>query len=523
MANVIQVPTYEQIEVLLSKLATNYSNLASVFYDVFYNTTPMDVTFQMYNKEGVLQTYTIPNRAQDMKNMLSGNGTPEGSIEAAAGVTYQDLQNGDLYVKKTADGNEGWEEVATDDYLGTFLKQGNGSPEGNVVASRGVLYVDLINSTLYIKSTPTGSTGWTLISASTAVLEKLANKKDVINSSSTDVDYPSARAVYTFVNNLVGDLANKNLSNLTSEGQAILDSKANRDLSNLSDIGEKHFAHASLDNLTDKGKLKFIDWSRMRDCILAAPNGVMEVAGISSSAVTVAAGLVVLVAEGMNPDGTFKNEDCPLGTAQTEDVASGLVNAEGYIFYDIGRIGENEENASKPVRSCEKNKFIISNSTPSPFDYLIWFCPKDNIYYYIPQDPERDYFPPNWDGGWVGRFMVCLGEFSTDADQKISMVTPYSPVELVSTKDIQHTVIETGSSADASSWYKLYRDGWLEQGGYFTGTGPIKFLKEFNATHYTFVPSANVTSFTKESDQVTITVTSSSVETNWIASGWAAS
>ena len=62
--NLITAATYDQIATMLSKLATNYSNLASVFYDVFYNTTPEDVTFQMYDESGTLQTYTIPNRAR---------------------------------------------------------------------------------------------------------------------------------------------------------------------------------------------------------------------------------------------------------------------------------------------------------------------------------------------------------------------------------------------------------------------------------------------------------------------------
>ena len=61
MADQITVPSFEQIETVLTKLATNYSNMAILFYDIFYNTTPMDVTFQMYDEAGELQTYTIPN------------------------------------------------------------------------------------------------------------------------------------------------------------------------------------------------------------------------------------------------------------------------------------------------------------------------------------------------------------------------------------------------------------------------------------------------------------------------------
>ena len=67
----------------------------------------MDVTFQMFDESGMLQTYTIPNRAKDMENILNSDsaevsGSPEGHVEAGRGVIFQDLTNGDLYIKKTS-------------------------------------------------------------------------------------------------------------------------------------------------------------------------------------------------------------------------------------------------------------------------------------------------------------------------------------------------------------------------------------------------------------------------------------
>ena len=42
----------EQIETVLAKLQNNYSELARTWYNIFYNTTPMDVTIKFYNEEG---------------------------------------------------------------------------------------------------------------------------------------------------------------------------------------------------------------------------------------------------------------------------------------------------------------------------------------------------------------------------------------------------------------------------------------------------------------------------------------
>ena len=223
MADKITVPTYEQIETILSKLITNYSNLAHIFYDIFYNTEPQDVTFQMFDEQGELKTYIIPNRAKDMRNIVNGEGTPEGNITGSMGTLYQDLENAGLYIKETPTGNEGWSQVATEDYLDDIFLRGSGSPEGVIVAPKGVLYIDTNEANLYIKGTITGSIGWILLAM--------------------DVDASS--------------LANVDLSNLSPEGLAVLNMRANVDLSNLSPSGQNVLnqrANINLSNLSTSGQ-----------------------------------------------------------------------------------------------------------------------------------------------------------------------------------------------------------------------------------------------------------------------------
>lgn len=231
MADKITVPTYEQIEIILSKLATNYSNLAHIFYDVFYNTEPMDVTFQMFDEQGELQTYTIPNRAKDMQNIRSGEGNPEGNVSGSMGTLYQDLANAGLYIKETPTGNEGWVQIATEDYLDDIFLRGSGSPEGVVVAARGVLYIDTNEANLYIKGTITGSTGWILL-AMDIDASSLANV-DLSNLSPEGLELFNLRANVDLSNlspsgqNVLNQRANINLSNLSVSGQAILNAKEN--------------------------------------------------------------------------------------------------------------------------------------------------------------------------------------------------------------------------------------------------------------------------------------------------------
>ena len=60
-------------------------------------------------------------------------------------------------------------------------------------------------------------------------------------------------------------------------------------------------------------------------------------------------------------------------------------------------------------------------------------------------------------------------------------------------------VIETGQSEDGSQWYRVWSDGWIEQGG-TTGlitsgdsynSKTITFKKSFTNTNYTFTSCAN--------------------------------
>lgn len=166
----LPIVTLEQIETLLSKVANNYSALAFVFYDVFYNPEPMEVTFQMFDKAGVLQTYTIPNRAKDFTYLLHGEGNPENNVVGDMGSLYQDTLNGNVYIKQIPGGKTGWNLLLTQNVLDSYLLRGSGSPEGSTEATKGVLYVDDTNYALYMKTTTSGNTGWLLLTANTSVL-----------------------------------------------------------------------------------------------------------------------------------------------------------------------------------------------------------------------------------------------------------------------------------------------------------------------------------------------------------------
>lgn len=218
----INAATFEQIEDILSRLATNYSNMADLFYNVFYNQEPGDYQLQMFDKAGNIQTYTIPNRAKDRAHLLNGEGNPEGNVLGNVGDFYQDLQSGKLYIKQTPNSTSGWLRILDKDDLEELIIQGSGSPEEVVSAKKGTLYIDSDSATIYIKTTTTGTFGWVAIGGGTAegvantslsnltaagrakfaVKEDVANKVTSVSSSSTDDEYPSAKCVYELLGNV---------------------------------------------------------------------------------------------------------------------------------------------------------------------------------------------------------------------------------------------------------------------------------------------------------------------------------
>ena len=68
--------TLTEVIDLLSELFTNLNNLDKTYYDMFYNTTPMDITLERYDEKGVLQKVVLPNRAKDKDSVIVGSGDP---------------------------------------------------------------------------------------------------------------------------------------------------------------------------------------------------------------------------------------------------------------------------------------------------------------------------------------------------------------------------------------------------------------------------------------------------------------
>ena len=123
MANI----TLDELIEKLSDLFTNINNLDKTYYDMFYNTTPMDIVLERYNENGELVKVTIPNRAKDKNSFKMGEGSPEGNVSASLGVFYLDVITKNLYYKGEGTVAEptpnGWVLFYTEENVGEGLQK----------------------------------------------------------------------------------------------------------------------------------------------------------------------------------------------------------------------------------------------------------------------------------------------------------------------------------------------------------------------------------------------------------------
>lgn len=106
--NIGNIQTTEELLSSLSRLYFNMNEIERIYYDMFINSTPMDVEFQRYDENGVLETITLPNRAKQAQAAQTGTGDPTGVLAAPIGTFYIDTTNNSLYYKGSGSDAYGW-------------------------------------------------------------------------------------------------------------------------------------------------------------------------------------------------------------------------------------------------------------------------------------------------------------------------------------------------------------------------------------------------------------------------------
>ena len=157
--NIYESLSDEQIIALLQMLFTNMNNLDRLYYDMFINTTPLTLTLERYNEDGVLESYKLPNRAKDRSNIIQGRGTPEKSQIAGVGSIYLDILTSNIWIKTTEEGDTGWVMLYTP---ANFIKGREYiTPDGDASGLKGLSASNLEGGIMDVRVGGTGNSGLT--------------------------------------------------------------------------------------------------------------------------------------------------------------------------------------------------------------------------------------------------------------------------------------------------------------------------------------------------------------------------
>ena len=181
-------------------------------------------------------------------------------------------------------------------------------------------------------------------------------------------------------------------------------------------------------------------------------NSVFNTCGYIGSSLFVNKGVKVLCSNGRNPDGTLNNTELELTSADIVNVTEARTNA----------------------------KFIISGTKALTWGYAYFYNPDLNLIQH----------------STIGDSPRCfIANFDSDDSGKITSFKPYNTFHAIdyneagnkANRDFSNVTkpYVTQSYINGTSWYRVWSDGWIEQGGRAVSFNTVTLPKTFKNTNYT--------------------------------------
>ena len=231
--------------------------------------------------------------------------------------------------------------------------------------------------------------------------------------------------------------------------------------------------------LNERADKQLTNTNMLTNCILSAPNGVVQVSSTDPYTLIVNKGLKVALANGYNADGTPKSEIVTL----ENDASFTNSSTTNYNWPIRILLARSYADGSYHVLIPANIDFAVVDTVPEniPTDrYLVFYNRKENLYY----EHQTD--------GNLYTYKVAPLGYGYLVGSKFTSIVPYKPIQL-SLEGFGDYVVESQVNSDGS-WYRKYKSGWLEQGGISTGTNTEQkvytLLKPFASTSYSVLVSA---------------------------------
>lgn len=181
---------------------------------------------------------------------------------------------------------------------------------------------------------------------------------------------------------------------------------------------KKELANVSLSNLNEVGEKHFLNKTQITNCILEAPNGVAELAPDGYNFI-LKQGLKVLIPNGRNADGTLKNIEVTLNKDETYTGFSSSTASRYYLFVDD--LGDAYA-VLRYLSGTYANMPTVSDS-------------QTILYMYYAIDTNKMYLNFRTTGKiWKEIKCAVVAEYTRNSG--ITSLTPYQPVELAKQQDI---------------------------------------------------------------------------------------
>ena len=173
-----------------------------------------------------------------------------------------------------------------------------------------------------------------------------------------------------------------------------------------------------------------------------------------------------------NTDGTLKSIQRTNTNVLVETLSGGTVN-DIVMILGTGSI-------------WTSGKYIESETEPSG-SYIVWYKPSENIL--------RDKAEGNWN---INNNVVVYGYFDTVSSQIVNFRTkqPFQALDYNNTDLVVD--FQRPTAQNNYTWYRKYKSGWVEQGGYQDGSvshtsDPIVFPIEMSDTKYSLIVQSETT------------------------------
>ncbi len=264
----------------------------------------------------------------------------------------------------------------------------------------------------------------------------------------------------------VGDIKSSAISDLQSAGSEILDSaseiydqtaeKASEVLDLILEMPDK-----DLSNLTPTGEKHFLNKEQITNCILEAPSNWMTYSG---SQVTIKAGTKYLVPNGRNADGTLNNAEV---TLQSDVVFTNTGQYDGTICI----LADAAQTLSSWGQVQTMGYYRNSSEFPIPATGFYWlaFSEEDNSWY------------TTVNGAAYTQSNVCpLGTAKITSDSSILSINPFKPVHILTIGNREeisgwgmpsYTYIDLTLGASGAT-YQAPANGWYTICSNSNGTYP---------------------------------------------------